>query len=488
MAQNQSEETIEALRRAVAAVPGDNALRMHLAQVLISAGREPEAVTELANVLAAEPSHQGARALMMSALGAPPAASTATQSADHAPVPPLPFTAPPPPPLPSSPTSATPSPSSSPSAGPPTSPTPLVPPGPHLDPPTDRFLASPADDPTAEQAGTPSAPPPRGAEFDWTAAESQLGDIAKPMFMNSEGDTPEDEPAEAFSIERPTVRLTDVGGMQDVKNRLHASFLAPLQNPELRKLYGKSLRGGLLLYGPPGCGKTFLARALAGELGASFISAGLSDILDMWIGSSEKNLHELFSQARRAAPCVLFLDEIDALAQKRTQTRNSATRGVVNQLLSELDGVATANEGVYILAATNQPWDIDPAMRRPGRLDRTVLVLPPDGPAREAIFRYHLSTRPIEGVDLKALSARSEGLSGADIAYVCELATENALMDGVNTGHARLMSMKDLDVGLRQVRPSTGAWLDTVKTVVQYGEDDGTFAELKAYLKKTRRW
>lgn len=422
-------EAIEALRRAVAAVPGDGALRLHLAQLLVGAGRSSEAVVELGALLAAEPDHPGARELMLAALD-----GRVTPAAEGS------------------------------SAAPPE--------------------VLPAPRPTRHDDGVPI----QAGGFDWYAAESQLDDIAAPMFVTSEGDTPTAEPVEAFETQRPSVRLADVGGMQNVKDRLNAAFLAPLRNPELRRLYGKSLRGGLLLYGPPGCGKTFIARALAGELGAAFISAGLSEILDMFIGQSEKNLHELFSQARRTAPCVLFLDEIDALAQKRTQTRNSAVRGVVNQLLAELDGVTSENEGLYVLAATNQPWDVDPAMRRPGRLDRTVLVLPPDAPAREAIFRYHLATRPVEGVDLRSLAGRSEGLSGADISYVCELATERALMDGVRTGHPRLIGMADLDDALRQVRPSTVGWLDTAKTVVQYGEDDGTFAELKAYLKKMRRW
>ncbi len=419
-----NDPAIEAVRRALAAVPADGALRLHLAQLLIDSGRGSEAVVELGTLLAAEPDHPGARDLMISALtpkvGLPESsvAETSTQV---------------------------------------------------------------QSDPGKTDQGSPV--------FDWHAAESQLGDIAAPMFVTSGDDgDPGAEPVEAFETERPSVTLADVGGMEHVKERLEGAFLAPMRNPEMRRLYGKNLRGGLLLYGPPGCGKTFLAKALAGELGAAFISAGLSEILDMWIGSSERNVHDLFAQARQSAPCVLFLDEIDALGQKRTQTRNSSMRSVVNQLLTELDGIASDNEGVYILAATNQPWDIDPALRRPGRLDRTVLVLPPDAPAREAIFRLNLAQRPVEGVDLRALAARSDGLSGADITYVCELATERAMMEGVRSGNVRMIGMTDLQHALSQIQPSTSAWLDTARTVVQYGEDDGTHAELKAFLKKTKRW
>jgi SpoVK/Ycf46/Vps4 family AAA+-type ATPase len=291
----------------------------------------------------------------------------------------------------------------------------------------------------------------------------------------------------AFDVERSTVTLADVGGMSTVKERLTAAFLAPLRNPELRKLYGKSLRGGLLMYGPPGCGKTFIARALAGELGAKFISVGISDVLDMYIGASERNVHEVFQLARREAPCVLFFDEIDALGQRRSLTRSSGTRNTVNQLLTELDGIDGANEGVFVLAATNQPWDVDPALRRPGRFDRTALVLPPDLPAREAIFRFHLASRPVEGIDLAALAKASDGLSGADIAYVCEVAAERALTDSALSGVTRLITMKDVTSALREATPSISAWLDSARNVVMFGDGDGTYAELKAYLKKVKR-
>jgi len=334
-------------------------------------------------------------------------------------------------------------------------------------------MALPKAQPVAEDA----AP-----GFDWSAAEQEIHGVAQPMFVDGvEPDT------SAFDVERSTITLADVGGMKTVKERLTAAFLAPLRNPELRALYGKSLRGGLLMYGPPGCGKTFIARALAGELGAKFISVGISDILNMYIGESERNLHELFALARREAPVVLFFDEIDALGQRRSLSRSSGTRNTVNQLLNELDGVDGSNEGVFVLAATNQPWDVDPALRRPGRFDRTVLVLPPDLAAREAIFRYHLASRPVEGIDLAALAKASDGLSGADIAYVCEVAAERALTDSALSGVTRLIGMRDVTGALREATPSIGSWLDSAKNVVLFGDGDGTYAELKDYLKKAKR-
>jgi SpoVK/Ycf46/Vps4 family AAA+-type ATPase len=311
--------------------------------------------------------------------------------------------------------------------------------------------------------------------------EAGLEGVIPPAFVDGNG-----AGTGAFDVEAAGLRLSDVGGMTEVKERLEAAFLAPLRNPELVRLYGKSLRGGLLLYGPPGCGKTFIARAVAGEMGARFLAVSLAEILDMYVGQSERNLHELFETARDNAPCVVFLDEIDALGQKRSHLRNNAARGTVNQLLAELDGVQSANEGVYVLGATNHPWDIDVALRRPGRFDRMLLVLPPDEEARQAIFRYHLRSRPVANVDLARLARLTDGYSGADLAYICENAAERALLDSARSGTVRLIGMEDLEQAAGDVRPSIGPWLETAKNVAQFANEGGTYDELLSYLRKRR--
>ncbi|EWM17672.1 cell division protein FtsH [Kutzneria sp. 744] len=331
-----------------------------------------------------------------------------------------------------------------------------------------RAKAEPKDaqEPREPQEPEAQEPVPVGeVVFDWAAAEEELG------FLD---------------VEEGRITLNDVGGLKAVKERLEAAFLAPMRNPELRRLYGKNTRGGLMLYGPPGCGKTFMARAVAGELGAKFISVTLSDVLDMYIGQSERNLHEMFETARRNAPCVLFLDEVDALGQKRSQLRSSAMRGTVNQLLVELDDVRDSNEGVFVLAATNHPWDVDTALRRPGRFDRTLLVLPPDGEARQAILRYHLKGRHAEGIDIAKLAKRTEGYSGADLAHACDVAAEKALLDSVRSGRTRMIGAKDLEEALKEVRPSTGPWFAAARNVAMFANEGGQYDELLAYMKKHR--
>ena len=327
---------------------------------------------------------------------------------------------------------------------------------------------------SAPAPGRPEAEEPVDG-VDWDELERDLDGAVPPMFVEGEHERSD---VDAFEVERSPVTLADVGGLAEVKERLEIAFLAPLRTPELRRLYKKDLRGGLLLYGPPGCGKGFVARALAGELGAGFISVAIDDVLDMYVGTSERNLHEIFVTARRNAPTVLFFDELDALGRRRSQLGNSAMRTAVNQLLLELDGVDGQNEDVFVLGATNHPWDVDPALRRPGRFDRTLLVLPPDEPAREAIFRTHLQERPVGGIDLGRLARLTDGYSGADIAHVCDTAAEHALADAVRTSERRLNEMRDLERALAEVKPSVGPWFETARNVVSFANADGAYAVL----------
>ncbi|MQY17885.1 ATP-binding protein [Nocardia macrotermitis] len=336
--------------------------------------------------------------------------------------------------------------------------------------------------------------------FDWAAAEREVGDIIAPAFVNEaevagEGELSVNEEGEPVAhaegdvglFERPGVGLADVGGMENVKRQLEVSLLGPLRNPELAKAFGTSARGGLLLYGPPGCGKTFIAAAVAGELGANFYPVEIADILDIYTGSSERNLHQIFEVARRNAPCVLFIDEVDALGHKRSQMSGSATmRTVVNQLLTEMDSATVDNEGVYLLGATNHPWDIDVALRRPGRFDRMILVTLPDRPARTAILRRHLKDRPVSGIDLAVIAKRTDGFSGADLAHVCTSATQLAMADSMRTGTVRPVTMRDIDDALAQVKPSAGAWFESARNVVEFANNDGTYDELAKYMREKK--
>jgi SpoVK/Ycf46/Vps4 family AAA+-type ATPase len=203
------------------------------------------------------------------------------------------------------------------------------------------------------------------------------------------------------------------------------------------------------------------------------------------VGSSERNLAQVFAAARRHAPCVLFFDEVDALGQKRSHlTHSSSMRNTVNTLLAEMD---TPDDGVFVLGATNHPWDVDAALRRPGRFDRMLLVLPPDLPARVAILHHHLRGRPLDGVDVEALARATEHFSGADLAHLCATATERALADSMRAGALRPIGQADLTAALREVRPSTGPWFATARTVVAFANTDGTYDDLAAYLKRNRR-
>jgi transitional endoplasmic reticulum ATPase len=284
-------------------------------------------------------------------------------------------------------------------------------------------------------------------------------------------------------IERPKIAFKNVGGMEKVKEEIRLKIIHPLSHPELYKAYGKPIGGGILMFGPPGCGKTHLARATAGEIKAGFIAVGINDVLDMWIGNSERNLHGLFEQARRHKPCVLFFDEVDALGASRGDMRQHAGRQLINQFLSEMDGVKTNNEGVLILAATNAPWHLDSAFRRPGRFDRILFVPPPDAPARAEILRLQCHGKPVADIDYEQCAKKAEHFSGADLKAVVDVAVEHKLRDAMKTGVPTPLTTKDLTAAVNSLKPTTKEWFATARNYALYSNQGGTYDDILQYLK-----
>lgn len=291
-------------------------------------------------------------------------------------------------------------------------------------------------------------------------------------------------PIQQVSEER--VRFSSIVGMESLKQTIRLKIIEPYLNPGLFERFRASSGGGILLYGPPGCGKTMIARAVANECNAAFISVGISDVLNMWLGESERNLAALFDKARLQKPCVLFFDELDALAYSRSKAGSASARTVVNEFLTQLDGMGRENRGVLVLAATNMPWDVDPAMKRPGRFSRQIFVPPPDMAARRAMLEIKLTGVPVGQLDLDVLASKTEQFSGADIDGLLEMAKESALTDSLASGKERSLEQSDFDAALSQLQSSTLEWLRTVRNVVKYAGDDGTYKDVERYLKSCR--
>jgi AAA+ superfamily predicted ATPase len=283
-------------------------------------------------------------------------------------------------------------------------------------------------------------------------------------------------------LEAPRTSFDDVGGMEALKEEIRMKILYPLTKPELFQAYGKKAGGGVLLYGPPGCGKTLLSRATAGEMKARFLSVGIHQILDMYLGNSERELHAAFEAARDHAPCIVFFDEIDALAASRTDLRRSAGRTLVNQFLSEMDGAERTNEKLLVLGATNAPWHVDPAFLRPGRFDRVIFVPPPDEEARTAIVELLARGRPVADLDAKLVAKKTQHFSGADLRQVFEQATETCLAAALKKGQVVPLTGKEILRAAEKYKPTTRTWFETAKNHALYSNPDGRYDEVLAYL------
>ena len=282
---------------------------------------------------------------------------------------------------------------------------------------------------------------------------------------------------------RERIGFADIAGLDDLKRTVRLQIIEPFLKPGMFAKFKKRAGGGVLLYGPPGCGKTMIARAVATECQAEFMSIGIADVLSMWIGESERNLASLFDKARHSRPCVLFFDEIDALAYSRSKAQSEHTRQVVNEFLAQLDGFGADNQGVLILAATNMPWDVDSAMKRPGRFSRSVFVPPPDTEARSRIVELKLTGVPHEHIDSRAIGALTAHFSGADIEGLVELAKDFVLEEYVSQNTERPIRQADLLRATRDMQPSTLDWLRTARNLVKYAGADASYGDVERYLK-----
>ena len=274
-------------------------------------------------------------------------------------------------------------------------------------------------------------------------------------------------------IEIPNVRWEDVGGLEEIKQRLVEAVEWPLKYPEKFEKFGIKPPRGILLYGPPGCGKTLLAKAIATESEANFISVKGPEIFNKWVGESEKAIREIFRKARQAAPCIIFFDEIESIIPRKDFVDDSSgvTNRVSSQFLSEMDGVEELSD-VIVIGATNRPDLIDPAAMRPGRLDRLIYVPPPDEKARYSILKIYTRKMPLApDVKLRELAARTEGFSGADLESLCREAALNALRKNIE---AEYVTKEDFEEALKIVKPSISPQMvreyERVREVLRYAE------------------
>ncbi len=283
--------------------------------------------------------------------------------------------------------------------------------------------------------------------------------------------------------QQEAITFADVAGMEEIKEAIRTDIIYPFQHPEMYEKYNKKAGGGILLFGPPGCGKTYIAKATAGEIDAQFYSISIHELISTYTGVGEQTLHDNFEMARHNAPSVLFFDEVDAIGMSRGKT-SGVLRTLVNQFLTEMDGINSNNDKVLIMGATNLPWEVDSALRRPGRFDKVLFVTPPDQEARAKLFDLNLQGKPHKELDYQRLAEFTKRYSGADIARVCDEASESAFRDAIRTGETVEITQELVEEKIKVIRSTITDWFSTVNNYIQYSNESGLFNSVKEYLDK----
>jgi ATP-dependent 26S proteasome regulatory subunit len=454
-------ELLEGLEAAVAASPDNVPLRLHLGLLLLKAGRHADALEQCAAVLQRVPGHGGALDLAASATMAvdPPRWTTDRRARPKAP---------------------------------PAPPRPATTPGgrPNLE--AVQESTSPAPEPPPRRE--PARPEPVRS---MARAATSAGSMARQLALG-ERVLLETQPAEAevhgagsqvagmledlgLQIEQAGVTFAQVGGMASVKGWLASGVPVSQSERGPRRRLQRALRGGLLLYGPPGCGKSFLARAIAGELGVGFLAVDLAELLERRPSEAHRLVNDLFQTIRLANPCLLFLDQLDTVGDSPTTRNRAFDRGVVDQFVSDLQGLLKDRQDVTVVAASESPWDVDPLLRE--RLSRKLLVLPPDREAREAIIWDAIGDYPVDELNVAALAGRTEGFSAADVILFTDSAIEIARERANTSGSGRPVGMNDFNRALLGMRPSPPAWLALARDFVLYAGHGAVYEDLLAYLR-----
>jgi ATPase family protein associated with various cellular activities (AAA)/tetratricopeptide repeat protein len=464
-------ELLEGLEAAVAASPDNVPLRLHLGLLLLKAGRHADALEQCAAVLQRVPGHGGALDLAASATMAvdPPRWTTDRR------VRPKPQATPSTPPRP-----------------------PTAPDGrPNLEAVQEH--PRPAPEPPSEPPPAPPRRDPARAEPVRSTARAAAGTTSMSIQLAlGERVPPETEPAEAavesggsqvagmledlgLQLEEAGVTFAQVGGMASVKGWLASGVPVSQSERGPRRRLHRALRGGLLVYGPPGCGKSFLARATAGELGVGFLAVDLAELLERRPSEVHRLVNDLFQTVRLAAPCLLFLDQLDTIGDSPTARNRSFDRGVVDQFVSDLQGLSKDRQDVIVVAASENPWDVDPLLR--DRFGRKLLVLPPSREAREAIIWDAIGDYPVDELNVPALAGRTEGFSAADVILFTDSAIEIASERANTSGSGRPVGMNDFNRALLGMRPSPPVWLALARDFVLYAGHGGVYEDLLAYLR-----